>query len=271
MAPFMQYLFSSYGLFGTLLICGALMLNCTAMGALYRPLRIIHADQDFHDSKPLRGVHHTNRLAKQMMTTDDFGSVHSIHTKSNKKNEQDDLLPYVEVDTKVEDKSDEKHVEEGSHDANKERTHSCLKTALGGCSKGLDLALLKNTEYMTLSLVSGFAITIAITNVVFLASYAESKGFSQTDITFLLVAINFADIPLRLLSGFLFDLKCVRRNGYLVYALFCMLSGVCAGLLAVSDNKVYCYIVWILLQTVSAVTLVQSTTVMTDIIGKTSC
>ena len=269
MAPFLQYLFSAYGFFGTMLICGVLMLNCTAMGALYRPLRLKYVNQDFHDSKPLKHSNHTNIIAKQMVMTDNFGSVHSIHTKSNLTNEQGHEGDMFQNEVDKKDNSDGELTEDESPNTNKEKPHSCFQIVLGSCSRGLDLALLRNTEYMALSLLSAFAITIAITNMIFLANYAESKSFTPSDLTFLLMAMNFAEIPMRLLSGFLFDLHCVRRNGLVVYALFCMLSGISTGLLAVSDDKVYCYIIWIAQESILAITLVQYTTVMTDIIGET--
>ena len=250
-----------------MLILGGLMLNITAMGALNRPLRIIRVDQAFHDSKPLHKSKQTNRLENQMMITDDFGSVHSVHTKSISKQEQDDPLLKVEVEIKTASNIDEVQIKE-SLVKDKTKSNSCLKRLLGDCSAGLDLALLENSEYLSLSLLSGFVMTIVLTNATFIASYAETKQFNQSEITFLLMAMNCIDIPSKILSGFLFDTNCVRQNGFLIYAVFCMLSGTCAALLAVSDNKVYCYIVWLMLQATTGVAFSQVTTVMTNVVGK---
>ena len=80
-------------------------------------------------------------------------------------------------------------------------------------------------------------------------------------------ANTFTDIPIRFLIGFLMDLKCVRRRRLWVYVLFCILGGVSSVGLTVTDDKVYCVIVWIILQSTFAVTQAQSSTVMTDVVG----
>ncbi len=51
MAPVLKYFLFAYGFSGTMLICGALVLNFTAMGALYRPLKSTHVYKECHDSK----------------------------------------------------------------------------------------------------------------------------------------------------------------------------------------------------------------------------
>ena len=145
---------------------------------------------------------------------------------------------------------------------------SCSKRVLKYITSLLELGLLKDARFVMFALlmICTFICLSVTTN--FIAGLAMEAGISQSQVAWMISVSAFCDMPSRLLSGLLFDLKFVRENHrptlFPVMGLFTGLFTFSLGL-CTSYSSMFGF--WIAYTFCASAYHTQHITVLSDIVG----
>ena len=183
----------SYSYYGTMLVLGAIMLNCSVIGAVYIPYRQIKPKQRFENKAVPRATyskrdHSTestkllsgkeDRVVKVKTNPSDVAS-HSTHMSPGCENPSEDI-------------------------SNGDKSNKNSKT--------LDYRILLERNFILYALCVSFqSIALQIFNT-FVVAYARERGIGDSQAVILPSLNGFTDMLGRILSGFIFDL--LPRDAY---------------------------------------------------------
>ena len=184
----------SYSYYGTMLVLGAIMLNCSVIGTVYIPYRQIKPKQ-------------SSKTKYARKTT---------YSKSDHSTESTKLLPGKE-DHVVKVNTNPPIVTSGCTNVSRSFENNLLDDISNGDisnmkKKTLDFRILLERNFILYALCLMFqAVAIQIFNT-FMVAYARERGVGDSQAVVLPSLNGFADMAGRLLSGFLFDL--LPRDAY---------------------------------------------------------
>ncbi|CAG5124020.1 unnamed protein product [Candidula unifasciata] len=218
--PLVQYLFDEYGFTGTFMILSALLLHGLLIAMLYRPLRL----------------HYQFMTAKLIQLLGDIvaASKEDVSGKSSSSSSSDDDADTFILNKEESTQSESNATGESVEIEKKDNSEGCLRSSLKICfpvefkregeKKTSDIYhwdLIKNIPFMIFcsnGLLYLLAVKIAF---LFLPAIALSKGFSKQQAAIILTIIGGTDTFARIFTGFLMDLKPLRR--YRQYFFTCLL------------------------------------------------
>ena len=175
--PIFSWLINNYGLFGSLLIIGALTFNLCVSASLYRPINFSR-----------------QRLEAKGNCLD---KIEKSHTKYGQPSENT-----VTKNTTMSVSPP------GAEPSNRK---GCLK------NKYIDLSLLGDPAFLVFGVAQGILTMSYVGAQLLLLALAENRGIAESKGVFLLSAVGIADTVGRITSGLLFDCYPVRIHRVLVY------------------------------------------------------
>lgn len=178
--PIFSWLIYNYGLFGSLLIIGALMFNLCVSASFYRP---IYSDRQ-------------KRLKAKGSCQD---KIEKTHTKDCEPSEHAGIKNTI--------------LSVASSCAKPSHHKSCLK------NKYIDLSLLSDPVFLVFGIAQGILTMSYVGGQLLLLALAENRGIAESKGVFLLSAVGIADTVGRITSGLLFDCYPIRLHRVLVYNL----------------------------------------------------
>ncbi|XP_076277714.1 monocarboxylate transporter 12-like isoform X2 [Lasioglossum baleicum] len=240
-APCLEYLISSYGWRGTIMICSGIVLNCIVLGALFRPIK----EKKSRKRGSPENISRVNNVKENSGTHEvafqkESNSVRVISTISQpalilKDGLREESLGNVqnEIPNLTEKYSEEKNHIRGSLQNlpnSMEHAKSDGKIPNGNCedntvnfNKILDISILKDPVFILFTF-SNFCTSIGF-NVpyVYVLPQAEEQGIAKNDASYLLAIIGIANTVGRIVLGYISDKPWVNR--LLIYNLCLTICG----------------------------------------------
>ena len=128
--------------------------------------------------------------------------------------------------------------------------------------------LLTNSRFLSFCLFLVFLFMAIDINVSFMTSSAREKGFSEKDITLLLICTNCFDVPVRLIAGTISDLRKVREHRSFAYAIGTSMFGVTSIVVPFVQGKIGIMCIWVITIATRSAILSQVVAVITQISGR---
>ena len=191
-----KLLYDSYAYYGTMLVTGAVMLNCCVIGALYRPFapprrkRVNHGDQQRDEPPKLFSLDSDDSDIELSNET----NLHPLPEKEKQRVTAGLANGTIQGDR-----------EEPMIKAEKNKTMKPNKKTI------FDFSLLLNRTFFVYGIVvMSLSITQQTYNI-FIVAIGKERGLDDTRSIILTAISGSTDMAGRILSGFLFDLKFVRK------------------------------------------------------------
>lgn len=255
-APFVDYLIAMYGWRGAIMICSGIVLNCTVLGALFRPLPTRQLkkrnpteksslNSKKHLQKYSNGLHNQEDNQKCVLTSvsfrkDSVACMKSlsqpvlISNNSIQQNRSEDI--YKEHSTS---NLAQKYKEEASHERqsstslpnrieyvrteNKEVLIS-IEREVNVFQKYVDISILKDPVFILFT-ISNFLTSIGFyVPYVYVLPQAEERGINKKDASYLLAVIGIANTVGRIILGYISDKPWINR--LLIYNLSLTICGI---------------------------------------------
>ncbi|XP_017886943.2 monocarboxylate transporter 12 isoform X2 [Ceratina calcarata] len=250
-APFVDYLIALYGWRGAIMICSGIVLNCTVLGALFRPLptRKLKKRNPTEKSslkknphKYLNGLYNQEDNQKCVLQSvsfrkDSVACVKSlsqpvlISTSAMQQNSSEDIykehtsnlpqrynqeaLHERQSSTSLPNKID--YVRTENREVSTEREANALK-------KYVDFSILKDPVFILFT-VSNFFTSIGFyVPYVYVLPQAEERGINKKDASYLLAVIGIANTVGRIILGYISDKPWINR--LLIYNLSLTICGI---------------------------------------------
>ncbi len=153
-------------------------------------------------------------------------------------------------------------------DGNMDNKKSCCQRCAQACSKIFDLPLLKEMPFLTFALLNSLSRSINSINNSFLASLATDKGFDTTEITLIIMLTNLIGIPVRIVTGLIFDRKFVRKWRLTLFGWIMLVLGVFTFSIPIMPGVIPTLVMWCLYEAVAGISESQQATFAADIVGR---
>ncbi|XP_033732415.1 monocarboxylate transporter 12-like [Pecten maximus] len=203
-----ETIFNFYGFFGAFLILGAVMLNISACGCLFRPLWL-HLKMKIHDER---------RKSKKEA---DVGAESSalwedVEGMQNDKKLKEEQVTNPHVDAQPQTRLSKIRRMFSCGPSNKD---SKPKTKL------LELSLMKDLRFTSFCAAILLYTISSQAAFVFIPAYAKSKGVSELHASYIVSIIGLFDGTSRIVSGFLLDMASVKQYRIYIYNAVLFLLG----------------------------------------------
>ncbi|KAI0238358.1 Monocarboxylate transporter 12 [Lamellibrachia satsuma] len=248
--PLLVFLFERYGFFSALLIVGAIMYNCCVSGALYRPLE---------DNLPKHATSPRLKLSS--------GSPEPGGQTSGRDGRGDAMVLRGDDGCSAETTKEAAPLNGLVSDRNCSNWSSRLWRAVGAVGRLLGVSLWTDWRFALFASSQAIFVMSFIPVSMLAPAVAKHNGLSETQAAFVLSAMASGDIVGRLLSGFVFDLKLVRRHIYrpfsaamLITALAILAWPFLVSFVAVIFNAIICGVF-------GGVIVAQRTSMVCDLLG----
>ena len=201
--PLMVFLFERYGFFSGLLIVGAIMYNCCISGALYRPLV---------DNFPDHVTSHRLKLSPEC-GEETGGHDGRGDAKVSCENDRDGAEK-EEADVPLSDQMSENNTNKEASESGRNRL-PWLQRVVGAVrtfGRMLDVSVWSDTRFSMFALSQGVSAMSYVPVSMLAPAVAKQMGLSEAQAAFVLSALSSGDFVGRIVSGFFFDLRVVRRH-----------------------------------------------------------
>ncbi|XP_033325059.1 monocarboxylate transporter 5 [Megalopta genalis] len=240
-APCLEYLIATYGWRGAIMLCSGVVLNCVALGALFRPLRekkprnsgspedasrrnnvnentnthIVAFQRENNRARVIATISQPTLILRDVLHEENLGNVQKEIPNSTQDYTEDRL--YVQESLKNLPNS----MEYSKADA-KILNGNC-EEAVGNFHEILDISILKDPVFILFTF-SNFCTSIGF-NVpyVYVLPQAEEQGITKKDASYLLAIIGIANTMGRIVLGYISDKPWVNR--LLIYNLCLTICG----------------------------------------------
>ncbi|XP_078050443.1 monocarboxylate transporter 5-like isoform X2 [Augochlora pura] len=233
-APCLEYLIATYGWRGAIMLCSGVVLNCIALGALFRPLKekkprksgspedatrsnnvnentnthIVAFQRENNRARVIATISQPTLILKDVLHEENLGNVQKEIPISTQEYTEDRLyvqesLEYSKTDVKM--------------------LNGNCKEAVGDFHEILDMSILKDPVFVLFTF-SNFCTSIGF-NVpyVYVLPQAEEQGITKKDASYLLAIIGIANTIGRIVLGYISDKPWVNR--LLIYNLCLTICG----------------------------------------------
>ena len=243
MTQLLSALFDEYGFTGTLMTVGAVALNLIPASMLLRPLDKLGKTKNcqekpkteefnFEPEKVVCHIENGAQCQEKLLAKDGTGN--AIKAK------QDVIV------TTGSDIPESAFKDKRSKPGTCMRALNCFWLAVIKTASVLGLTTFKNIKFTFLTILMTSYCLVNSTNMSLLAGLAIEKGYLKSQVT-LLMTLNFAtEIPFRLLSGVLIDLKFVRTRRLVVFACLSMVIGVLIACQPIFPVLIPSIVMWML-------------------------
>ena len=246
MTQLMSALFDEYGFTGTLMTVGAISLNLIPASLLLRPLdepgKTKNSQEKPKDgqfnSEPEMVVSHIEnggQCQEELMVQEDDGKGNTVTVK------QDGI-----VTTGF-------HIPESAFADKRSKPWTCMRAlrcfwlAVKKTASVLGLTKFKNIKFTFFTILMTSFSLVNSTNMSLLAGLAIEKGYLKSQVTLLMTLIYATEIPFRLLSGVLIDLKFVRTRRLVVFASLSTVIGILIACQPIFPVLIPSIVMWMLM------------------------
>ncbi|CAD5114670.1 unnamed protein product [Dimorphilus gyrociliatus] len=264
--PLLENMFHYYSYSGTILIISGLMMNYAVAALLFRPIEKIRItslaklEHENQDTKP-KPVEEKPTL----IVGSDQVYVVSEEEGDNKKSES--------LRKSIRRLSRKISISPSTLSSKENDTKKCCSIF----TDYFDLSLIKDIKFLSFSLLMMTSFLCFTVTSMFFSEFGKECGFDRVEVSLALSLSSIVDIPCRLLSGFIFDLKRVRGRRISVYVLIGAWTGLSTACLPISMivlstfyRKITFYTFWISYTISSGIYHTQQHTVLTDLCGSHS-
>lgn len=266
--PLLENMFYYYSYSGTLLIVSGLMMNYAVAALLFRPVNKIRitslsiVESEKQDSKPQKGEEEPTLI----VGNDQVYVVSEEEQEEGKKMES-----FKESIRKLSRKI-------SIAPSTLSSTSSEKSTKKDGCCSifrnYFDLSLIKDVKFLSFSLLMMTSFLCFTVTSMFFSELSKECGFDRLEVSLALSLSSIVDIPCRLLSGFVFDLKGIRKRRITVYVFIGAWTGLSSACLPISmfimnvfQRKIIFYSFWVSYTISSGIYHTQQNTILTDLCG----
>ena len=260
---FLKVLLYHYGYSGCMLILGALMLNFSVSGALFRPLE---------RRKTRVSTQQTVASLTEDIIIEQEENEHSTDEDREKKKTVD-AESITTFSKNVPEGHKSNSFENGnaqvlnSYDELKQKEKNLCQRGCSACSESFDLPLLKHIPFVAYALLNCTVLMMNVMNSIFLASLADDKGFTVAQITVTIMVTNLAGIPVRAVTGIIMDHKLLRHRRVTVVGWLVFVVGVLTFCLPLVPGVAPTIAVWCVYEAVIGACECQQATFVADIVG----
>ncbi|CAD1473627.1 unnamed protein product [Heterotrigona itama] len=252
-APCLDYLIAKYGWRGAILICSGIVLNCTVLGALFRPLQDKRKIRSFTEksSRNVKNIRqeYSNTLSNQEQCKNTYSVI--FQKDNNNAGIRSLSQPVLISNNMVQNSSENSHKEHSSliQEYSEEIFHiesstnlpnkieyvktdnrefkTSIDTEADTFQKDINISLLKDPVFILFTF-SNFCTSIGFyVPYVYVLPQAEERGINKKDANYLLAIIGIANTVGRIILGYVSDKPEINR--LLIYNL-CLT--ICATILS---------------------------------------
>ena len=246
MTQLLSALFDEYGFSGTLMTVGAVALNLVPASLLLRPLdkpgKAINSQEKpktkENNSEPDKVVCHIEnggQCQEELMAQEDTGKGNAVTAEQNGKV------------TAGLDMSESAFADKRSKSGTYRRVLSYFWLAVKKTVSVLGFTTFKNIKFTFFAILTSSYCLVNSTNMSLLAGLAIEKGYLKSQVTLLMTLIFATEIPFRLLSGVLMDLKFVRTRRVVVFACLSTVIGVLMACQPIFPVLIPSIVMWMLM------------------------
>ncbi|XP_067668826.1 monocarboxylate transporter 12-like [Haliotis asinina] len=213
--PVIQFFLETYSLGGTVLLISGLYFHVTLFASLFRPVSFYQTDSQIDEDKFVDtieigklqncDVHENTKMVTingeagvENLSEEEFSEVHAVMASTGS--------IYLGSVTSLEDMTTEHNASRIYKDQTK-----VSKNIASVLRKMFDFSVLKNYVCVLYVIVSFFAFLGHFNFVLFLPSYALTKGITKYNKAILVSICGLCDLAGRVLFGFLGDLNIIQR------------------------------------------------------------
>ena len=229
------------------MILGALMLNFCVSGALYRPLI------SRKKSTPSETPKETDDIELNKPTAN---SNPDESSRQDRVNVDEDEANYFTEGKNI----------DYMHKPN-EKKENVLKRACHMCSNNFDLPLSKHVPFVAYACLNCTVLMMNTINNSFLASLADDKRFTVTQITFTIMVTNLTGVPVRAVTGLIMDRRWLRERRVTIIGWMVFVAGVLTFSLPLVPGVVGTIVLWCVYEGVIGACECQQATFVADIVG----
>ncbi|XP_043517301.1 monocarboxylate transporter 12-like isoform X4 [Frieseomelitta varia] len=251
-APCLDYLIAKYGWRGAILICSGIVLNCTVLGALFRPLETDKRKKRSSTEKSSRDVknvrqEYSNTLSNQEQCKNTYSVI--FQKDNNNAGIRSLSQPVLISKNVVQDSSENSHKEHSNiiQEYSEEIFHinesstnlpnkieyiktdnrefkTSIDTEADTFQEDINISLLKDPVFILFTF-SNFCTSIGFyVPYVYVLPQAEERGINKKDASYLLAVIGIANTVGRIILGYVSDKPGVNR--LLIYNLCLTICGI---------------------------------------------
>ncbi len=152
-------------------------------------------------------------------------------------------------------------------DENIEPEPKC-KTCLDSIEDGLGLSLLAKGRFLAHCIILFFMYMTFDICITFMTASVRESGFTDRQVTVLLLCINAVDIPVRLITGIIFDLPPIRRKRRLAFTILILIKSTIVVTIPLISGVVDSVVIWTLYTSFRAATQCQIASVTAHTVGQ---
>ena len=246
MTQLMSALFDEYGFAGTLMTVGAIALNLVPASLLLRPLdkpgktknsQVNHKTEEFNSEseKVVCHIENGGQCQEGLMAQEDTGKGNTVTAK------QDGIV------TTGFDIPESAFADKRSKPWKCMRALSCFWPAVKKTVSVLGLTKFKDIKFTFLTILMTSYCLVNSTNMSLLAGLAMEKGYLKSQVTLLMTLIFATEIPFRLLSGVLMDLKFIQTRRLVVFACLSTVIGILTACQPIFPVLIPSFVMWMLM------------------------
>ncbi len=250
LGPLILYMSHEYGYSGTFLILGGCMLHLCISGALYRPLPTIHIVE-----------------IEMIPQAGNTNSSDILEAKSENKNCSMDSEAGIEkqhMQITETYHQDEKLTKDNSEPI---KVNRCVKVfkKLGSY---FGVYLFRNLTFVSLCFLLMFVYMTFDICITFMSASVRDVGFTDGNVTVLIILTNSMDIPARLLSGIIFDLPTIRDNRTRTYSIMTLIKAITVICIPFMPGLIGRLTVWSVFAAIRGAVQCQTSVVVASVVGR---
>lgn len=268
--PLLENMFHYYSYSGTILIVSGLMMNYAVAALLFRPVDKIRITSltKIEKGKP-ESKTEKDQEEPTLIVGNDQVYVVSEEEQEEKKRIESFKQSIRKFSRKI-------SIAPSTLSSTASATNE--KNKKNGCCaifrNYFDLSLIKDVKFLSFSLLMMASFLCFTVTSMFFSELSKECGFDRLEVSLALSLSSIVDIPCRLLSGFIFDLKRIRRRRITVYVFIGAWTGLSTACLPISlfvinifYRKIVFYSFWVSYTISSGIYHTQQNTVLTDLCG----
>ena len=149
-----------------------------------------------------------------------------------------------------------------------EKKENVFKRACRACSSNFDLPLFKHVPFVAYAFLNCTVLMMNTINNSFLASLADDKGFTVTQITFTIMVTNLTGVPVRAVTGLIMDRRWLRELRVTIIGWMVFVVGVLTFSLPLVPGVAGTIVLWCVYEGVIGACECQQATFVADIVGE---
>ncbi|KAK3088257.1 hypothetical protein FSP39_016662 [Pinctada imbricata] len=277
--PLVELAYSNYGFHGAMILLAGLILNLSVCGFLFRPLSL-HQRLMKHDerkrqmqSETVNGLVHNSAVEKVALASNDSLN---MEIKVTLKRDSDDRKEEDVSDKQIK-YNGENHDSEQTRNQDIEEKDRNLLSRLFSCNnkkgpdkpktKFIEISLLRDFRFLSFCVAILFFTLAFQSAFVFLPAYGKQIGMDDMKSAYLVVIAGFCDGFARIWSGFILDLKRVKKYRVIIYNIVMFLVGAVSFIIPLTDTYLSLCIVCGVYGLLIGTYISQKSVIIVDLLG----